>query len=190
MSSPRRMFLFLRTFGVDDLVQVMSEMLEIIFRDKAKCDGLASADAAWNAELLRRDPGHDSRNMQVEGIPESDKLFPGTLLISPAIHPERLIIVREEELITLLSPDEPMDIIQGRVNKMTEDLTTGPCSGAAVIQTFPVSDGTELREDRTNDSPKVCHYFTRWTDSCQAETLLVTWSFRVTAEAWERIHVP
>src|SRR5688572_5139764 len=64
--------------------------------------------------------------MQIVRAPQFDQIRPWLVVISLRAHPLILVVAGKDKMVSELPADEPLMIVRGRVDQVTEDLFPTP----------------------------------------------------------------
>src|SRR2546423_1763007 len=108
------------------LLQMVLEMADVIFDDKAERHRLAAADRAGNVELVGRNAYDDAQQVQVVGLPERDQIAPRGIGVAVALDPGFLLIAGKGVRAVELGANESLVVVGGRIDEVAEQLFARP----------------------------------------------------------------
>ena len=118
-----------RALGRDSFAQfatMVMQMFKIVGYQESKGAGFVGSDCARYRELRFRDVSDQYSNLAIVVIPQFNERFPFAGSIVSRCYPFILMVFGEYQFSAMLRTNEPLVIVAGRIDEMSNDLRKRP----------------------------------------------------------------
>jgi hypothetical protein len=132
------------------LSKMMTQVLPVVGRQEPESHGRGGFDKARNVTLIVRNSANNMRQVPVVRMPQRDEIIPRPVLVVLALHPVVLRVGRKPQLGYFLRPHEPLMVVRGRIDQVSDHLLGRPFARRARPRSLRLANRSQFRKRSLN----------------------------------------